>query len=108
MLRHGLTPIIVLLNNDGYTIERLINGPERVYNDIQPWRWSEILNAFGAKEGQANVHKVSTPQELHRLLQDPALGSGQKLTFIEVIMGKMDAPRLLKVQAELTHKANLA
>lgn len=107
MLRHGLTPIIVLLNNDGYTIERLINGPERAYNDIQPWRWSEILNAFGAKPGQANVHKVSTPQELHRLLQDPALGSGQKLTFIEVIMGKMDAPRLLKVQAELTHKANL-
>ncbi|EJD41544.1 pyruvate decarboxylase [Auricularia subglabra TFB-10046 SS5] len=108
MLRHGLTPIIVLLNNDGYTIERFINGPERAYNDIQPWRWSEILNAFGAKPGQANVHKVSTPKELHRLLQDPALGSGEKLTFIEVIMGKLDAPRLLKVQAELTHKANLA
>lgn len=31
MLRQGLKPIIVVLNNDGYVIERLIHGPERKY-----------------------------------------------------------------------------
>ena len=36
ILRHNLKPIIFLINNDGYTIERLILGAARAYNDIQP------------------------------------------------------------------------
>lgn len=34
MLRDGLKPVIFLLNNEGYTVERVINGPEQRYNDI--------------------------------------------------------------------------
>src|SRR5580704_15475362 len=46
ILRLNLKPIIFLLNNDGYTIERLIFGPESSYNDISPWRYCEIPAAF--------------------------------------------------------------
>jgi indolepyruvate decarboxylase len=46
ILRLDLKPIIFLLNNDGYTIERLIHGAESIYNDIHPWRYGQIPKAF--------------------------------------------------------------
>lgn len=95
MLRLGLSPVIFLLNNDGYTIERLINGPERGYNDIQPWRWGQILDTFGAAEGQASVHRVSTTSELQHFLDTHGERAEEKLTFVEVILGRMDAPQML-------------
>jgi pyruvate decarboxylase len=36
-MRHGLTPILFVLNNNGYTIERLLHGKNRHYNDIVNW-----------------------------------------------------------------------
>ncbi len=35
LVRHKLNPIIFLMNNDGYTIERVMN--DGLYNDIQMW-----------------------------------------------------------------------
>ena len=37
MIRHGLKPIIFVLNNSGYTIERFLHGKTRKYNDISNW-----------------------------------------------------------------------
>ena len=37
MIRHGLKPIIFVLNNSGYTIERYLHGKTRKYNDISNW-----------------------------------------------------------------------
>lgn len=37
MMRHGLNPIIFVLNNSGYTIERYLHGMTRKYNDITNW-----------------------------------------------------------------------
>jgi len=37
MMRHNLKPIIFLLNNSGYTIERYLHGTHRKYNDINNW-----------------------------------------------------------------------
>ncbi|MGF7448717.1 thiamine pyrophosphate-dependent enzyme, partial [Klebsiella michiganensis] len=34
MLRDKQRPLILLLNNEGYTVERAIHGPEQRYNDI--------------------------------------------------------------------------
>ena len=36
ILWRDLKPVIFLLNNDGYTIERLIYGADSSYNDINP------------------------------------------------------------------------
>lgn len=35
MIRYGCKPTVFLVNNDGYTIERVI--VDRSYNDVQPW-----------------------------------------------------------------------
>ena len=37
MMRTGVKPIIFLLNNSGYTIERYLHGEKRKYNDISTW-----------------------------------------------------------------------
>jgi TPP-dependent 2-oxoacid decarboxylase len=41
---------IVLINNNGYTIERYINGMHAGYNWVQPWRYLESARYFGAPE----------------------------------------------------------
>jgi indolepyruvate decarboxylase len=65
LLRHKCKPVIFLLNNDGYVIERLIHdGP---YNDIQQW----------------NYHEVRTEGELEDALQQISVNP-DKLVFINL------------------------
>jgi indolepyruvate decarboxylase len=46
--RYGLKPVIFVLNNNGYLIERLLcKEPEIAYNDIAPWRYAELPRTFG-------------------------------------------------------------
>jgi len=40
IIRNGLKPVVSLLNNDGYTIERVIC--DRPYNDIQVWMYHRL------------------------------------------------------------------
>ena len=37
MVTNKLTPIIFVLNNSGYTIERFIRGMHRKYNNVASW-----------------------------------------------------------------------
>ncbi len=46
MLRDKQNPLILLLNNEGYTVERAIHGPEQRYNDIALWDWNRLPGAF--------------------------------------------------------------
>ncbi|RXG45309.1 hypothetical protein VDGE_06729 [Verticillium dahliae] len=48
MIRNRLDVIIFVINNGGYTIERLIHGFSASYNDVQPWRNLEAPSFFGA------------------------------------------------------------
>ncbi len=49
MVRYGTRPIIVLLNNRGYTIEAEIHdGP---YNRIKNWDYAGLMEVFNAGEG---------------------------------------------------------
>ena len=47
--RHGLNPIVVILNNHGYTTERfLLEGP---FNDIHDWAYHRIPEVLGTGLG---------------------------------------------------------
>jgi pyruvate decarboxylase len=37
MLRLKLNPIVFVLNNKGYTIERYLHGKTKKYNDVVNW-----------------------------------------------------------------------
>jgi indolepyruvate decarboxylase len=49
--RLGLKPVVFVLNNDGYLIERLLcKDPAIAYNDIAPWRYTELPHALGCDD----------------------------------------------------------
>lgn len=78
LLRHRCNPIVFLLNNDGYMIERLIHdGP---YNDIQRWNYHALPAAFG---GDALSLEVKTEGELEDALA-AAEGNPGRLVFVNL------------------------
>ncbi|MCU1530157.1 MAG: thiamine pyrophosphate protein binding domain protein, partial [Frondihabitans sp.] len=42
ILHRGLTPTILLIDNDGYTVERLIQSPDAPYQDVVRWDWTSL------------------------------------------------------------------
>ncbi|PNK60729.1 alpha-keto acid decarboxylase family protein [Psychrobacter sp. FDAARGOS_221] len=95
MLREKINPIIILVNNDGYTVERAIHGEEELYNDIPACDWQVMPKAFGATDENCDILKADTPAALKSAL-DKAYQTPDKMVFIEVITGVMDIPPLLK------------
>ncbi|KNZ40769.1 alpha-keto acid decarboxylase family protein [Acetobacterium bakii] len=93
ILRHKQNPIIFLINNDGYTIERYIMGMDAEYNDIAPWKYTKLHEVM-AKSSQMNTFEVSSQGEL-----EEAMKKAEKATegiLIEVHMDPEDAPEALK------------
>ena len=98
MIRYGLKPVICLINNDGYTIERVIvDGP---YNDIQPWRYHKLVEVFGAGMG-LDVHNEG---ELEDALDKATRADG--LVFIEIHTGRLDCPETLRSAGRSMAKTN--
>ena len=94
MIREGINPLLVVINNSGYTVERAIHGPNQEYNDIATYSWQDIPRAFGATEDTCAAMRVSTPAELREALR-AANTHRDKLVLIEVMMDRDDMPRLL-------------
>jgi TPP-dependent 2-oxoacid decarboxylase len=83
IIRHKLNPIIMLINNDGYTIERVIqDGP---YNDIQPWKYHKIAQVFG----ESWSCEARTEGELEVALAT-AKANTESVSFIEVHLDRFD------------------
>ncbi|KAI9052497.1 hypothetical protein LZ554_003841 [Drepanopeziza brunnea f. sp. 'monogermtubi'] len=106
MIRLGLKPIIFVICNDGYTIERFIHGWDADYNDIQPWSYKDLVKVFGAPEGKARTYQVKTKDEVEALFTDEKFNSADVLQFVELYIPKDDAPRGLKLTAEAAAKNN--
>ena len=73
MIRYGQKPIVFLLNNDGYTIERVI--VDRPYNDIQPWKYHRLVEVFGG----GLAFDVHTEGQLEAALAQAAAGRRARL-----------------------------
>jgi len=89
ILRHGLKPVIFLLNNQGYTIERLILGETSAYNDVANWRYAD-LPAVLAPTVQAHTFVVNNESKLEAALAPATVPTA--LTFLEVKFKPMDTP----------------
>lgn len=110
MLRFNTNIVVLLLNNDGYTIEKLIHGPDRAYNNIQMWRYHKSFEYFGgglkqnreqAKIGFAG--QVKTREEFEKTMTQVGQET-DKIHFVEVVMPPMDAPKSLVVTIEGTRE----
>ncbi|OAL28563.1 hypothetical protein AYO22_02757 [Fonsecaea multimorphosa] len=103
--------IIVVINNNGYTIERAIHGPEEVseaYNDIAAWNHQAMLEFFGAKNARASTREARTKKELDEVLGLPEYQHPSGIQVLEVFMEQMDVPWRLATQIDLINKRNAA
>ncbi|CAG8909689.1 unnamed protein product [Penicillium egyptiacum] len=103
MVRRNLGIIVFVVCNEGYTIERLINGMDEEYNDIQPWDYKLLPAVFQAAPNTVRTYAVRTRAELNMLLDDPSFGPAghydetnpPPLRLVELYTDKYDAPESL-------------
>ncbi len=102
MMYLKLNPIIFLINNDGYSIERAIHGPKMSYNDINMWDYAKLPHIFGEN---AWTKRVISETELEQALQELSEYPKQ-LKLIEVITDRFDYPGALKQIGQDAEKFN--
>jgi indolepyruvate decarboxylase len=97
--RFGLKPIIFVLNNDGYLIERLLcKDPESYYNDLAQWHYAKLPEALGCDDWFAT--RVTTCGELDQAIRKAE--SGGTGAYIEVVTERYAAsPLSQKLHASL-------
>jgi indolepyruvate decarboxylase len=98
IIRNGLKPIIFLLNNDGYTIERVIC--DRPYNDIQPWKYHRLVEVFGG----GLAFDVRTEGELEEALRQAE--AADSAVLIEVHTDRLDCFESLRQTGAAIARAN--
>jgi indolepyruvate decarboxylase len=89
----GLTPVIIVINNAGYTVERGIRSPNAMYHDITPWDWTALAGALGGAD-RVFTASARSGLELAAALRRADLET-ERAVFIEVLLDKDDVPRLL-------------
>jgi indolepyruvate decarboxylase len=102
LLREGCTPIVPLINNGRYTIENVLHGSERRYNDIPRWNWALLPAAMGGES--ANAMRASTPAELHAALARAA--DPTDLVLLEAVLPPSDIPDVLRAAVRWLAAAN--
>ena len=91
--RHGLHPIVFVLNNSGYLSERMLcKDMALAYNDIAAWNYAELPHAVGC-QGWFTA-RVSSCGVLDDALKTAEQADGA--AYIEVITGAFEAPPMYK------------
>lgn len=81
--RRGLAPIVIVLNNKGYTTERFIkDGP---YNDIGNWNYHKVTELIGGGWG----FEVRTETDLEKAM-DAALANTDSFSLLNVHLDPYD------------------
>jgi len=95
MLRNDCKPVIFLINNGGYTIERGYLGKTAHYNDVARWAYAELPKVF-RPDTSARSFVCRTVADLEAALSAP----NDELIFVEAVMDPHDAP------APVIHSSN--
>jgi TPP-dependent 2-oxoacid decarboxylase len=82
-VRYGQTPIVIVLNNRGYSTEReILEGP---FNDVHEWRYERICDMIGGGVGT----RIETQGEFERGLTT-ALADSSRLYVMNVLLDPAD------------------
>jgi indolepyruvate decarboxylase len=91
--RHGLRPIVLVLNNSGYLSERMLcKDMALAYNDIAAWNYAELPHALGC-QGWFTA-RVSSCGVLDDALKTAEQADGA--VYIEVMTDAYEAPPMYK------------
>lgn len=92
--REKLNPVMFVIENSGYTVERVIHGMNEQYNDVPKLNYGLMPKAFGAKEDEYTFIEASTEKELLDAMET-AKKEKDKFVLIQVNMGMKDVPSQL-------------
>ncbi|KAI7629218.1 hypothetical protein KC343_g5356 [Hortaea werneckii] len=100
MVKQQTSPILFVINNAGYTIERVIHGAKQSYNDIVPFDYRHMLPFFNMPEAEAkrNFHRAETKAELEEILKRESVQNPKTVQVVEIVMDAMDVPWRLSTQ----------
>jgi len=104
LIRQHVNALVVLVNNDGYTVERAIHGAQALYNDVAHWDWTALPAALG-KRSRSFSARVSTVGQLRDALATAGTFN-DRLVLIEAVVPRMDIPPVLRALADAAGAAN--
>ena len=98
----GLAPVVLLLDNRGYTIERALQSPRAVYNDVAAWDWRALVAGFTG--GRAGYADAGTGEELADALAEAFADTG-RMRVVRAVLDADDTPPLIDELARLANAA---
>ena len=94
IMRNNLKPIIFVINNDGYTIERILcDNPKDKYNEIAKWNYSKLPLVFGENVYSACIETCNELDEVFEIIKKE---QKDKMCYIELKFDMFDLPELAK------------
>ena len=99
IVRHGYHPIVIILDNEGYGTERLLQHGDYEFNEIHPWNFAKLPEIFG----QGTGYEVRTEGQF-----EDALGAAwedrKTMNIIHVHLDRNDCSKALTRLAERLRK----
>jgi len=97
-VRFGQVPIVIVLNNKGYSTEReILEGP---FNDLHEWHYERICDVIGGGVGT----RVKTQTEFEQALRQ-ALGDSSRLHVLNVLLDPADrSPGMVRLAHRLAKR----
>ena len=91
--RYGLKPLIFIINNNGYLIERMLSKrSDYYYNDLVKWHYTRLPEGLGC-DGWL-MRKAATCGELDAIMKE--LENAGNGAYVEIVTPEMSAPPLMK------------
>lgn len=92
MMKNGLKPIVIVINNSGYTIERVLSDdPWDFFNEVIKWDYSKLPQVF---EGDVWIAQAKTEAEFDKVLKQAEIEQKTRMCYLELFTEKMDLPNL--------------
>ena len=95
IVRRGLNPIVIVLDNGGYGTERLLHEGDHEFNEIHPWQYHKLPAVLGGGTG----HDVHTEIDFDQALTS-ALADTQGMHILQVHLDPKDCSRTLQRLAD--------
>jgi len=91
--RYGLKPVIFVLNNHGYLIERMLSKKlDYCYNELAEWQYHKLPEVLGCNDWV--MRKTTTCGDLDKVMEE--LENTKTGAYIEIVMPKFSAPPLVE------------
>ena len=96
LLGQGLAPVVIVLSNGGYAVERAIHQPGAGYHEIPAWDWTAWPAAVAPAASAVALRAISTHELAWALNAAGYHAAAGRPVLIEAVLDAGDVPPLLQ------------